>query len=384
MMSCATFADDQRASESTWSDAEIETLRSLWIGSLGPPPAAPSNTVADDRDAAALGQALFFDRRLSGNGAVACATCHQPARRFTDGLPKARGMGTAGRNAPSIVGAAWSPWLYWDGRRDSLWSQALTPMEDSNEHGTSRDEVVALVSRDPEYREAYRRVFGEAPDASDAAATDRIFANIGKAIAAYERLLVPGPSRFDRYVEAVLAGDGQKQRELFSADEVAGLKLFIGKAECTKCHNGALLTNNEFHNTGTASFPGDDPDPGRVAGIPQVRQDPFNCLGDFSDAAAGDCAELEFMATGPTFTGAFRTPSLRNLEFTAPYMHKGQIWTLEGVLRHYNEAPPAEIGHSELHPLGLGPRELGQLEAFLRTLAAPPATDAEWLAPPFD
>lgn len=372
------------AAAADWGDAERDVLASLWIRNLGPPPPSPGNAVADDPEAARLGQALFFDTRLSGNGGVACATCHQPGRRFTDGLPKAVGMGTAGRNAPSVIGAAYSPWFYWDGRRDSLWSQALTPLEDVNEHGTTRAEVVALVATDPRYRETYREVFGTAPDTSSEAGIDRAFANIGKAIAAYERLLVPGPARFDRYVEALLEGEEKEARGILTPDEIAGLRLFIGEAQCTQCHNGPLFTNNEFHNTGTISFPGDVPDQGRIAGVPEVQVDPFNCLGEFSDADAGSCAELEFVLTGPHLLGAFRTPSLRNLGGTAPYMHKGQFETLADVLEHYNEAPPAMIGHSDIEPLGLGRRELRQLEAFLLTLDAPPATDAAWLQPPRD
>ncbi len=370
------------AEAADWTDAEIDLIESLWIGNLEPVPADPTNAVADNPDAATLGQRLFFDVRLSADGRVACVTCHQPALRFTDGLPKARGVGTAKRNALSIVGSAYSPWFYWDGRRDSLWSQALTPMEDVNEHGTTRQQVVELVAGDATYAAAYREVFGIEPDASSAAAVNRTFANIGKAIAAYERLLVPGPARFDRYVEAVLAGDAGRQEELMSSAEIEGLRLFIDRAECMDCHNGPLFTNNEFHNTGTLSFPGETPDQGRAAGVPQVQADPFNCLGPYSDGAAEDCAELEFVRSGPEHVGAFRTPSLRNLEGTQPYMHKGQLKTLGEVLEHYNAAPEAMIGHSELNPLALSRRELRNLEAFLHTLDAPIAADAAWLQPP--
>lgn len=378
------FLLPQAAAEETWSAAEVATLRSLWIGRLGPLPPDPTNAVADSPDAAKLGQRLFFDPGLSQNGGVSCATCHQAIRRFTDGLPKAVGVGMSKRNALSVVASAYSPWLYWDGRRDSLWSQALTPLEDVDEHGATREQVVAFVVGDSGYRAAYRQVFGTEPDATSQDAVNRTFANIGKALAAYERLLLPGPSRFDRFVEAVVDGNEDLQRELYSSDESAGLKLFISDAECTNCHNGPLLTNNEFHNTGTLSYPGDPPDKGRAAGVPQVRADPFNCLGDYSDGAASDCVELEFVRTGPDLLGAFRTPSLRNLEDTEPYMHKGQLKTLADVLRHYNQAPAAMIGHSELTPLSLGKRELEELEAFLRTLAAPLATSGEWLEPPPD
>lgn len=365
-----------------WTDAEIEILRSLWIGSLPALPADPTNSVADDPRAARLGHRLFFDPRLSINGGISCSTCHQPERRFTDGLPKGQAIGTSKRNTRSIVGVAYSPWLYWDGRRDSLWSQALSPLEDPAEHGGHREQVVEIIAADPVYRTMYESLFGNIPDLSATEAGNRVFANIGKAIAAYERLLMPGDSRFDNYVAAVFAADQDLQQSTFSDDELAGLRLFIGQAGCTQCHNGPLFTNHEFHNTGVISFPGDVPDKGRVAGVRLVLADPFNCAGRYSDDVAKSCAELEYARTGPELIGAFRTPSLRNLESTGPFMHKGQLDSLAEVLQHYNAAPLAMIGHNEAKPLGLSKRELRQLEAFLNTLAAALATADVWLGPP--
>lgn len=397
------------AISSQWSAAEIEMLKSLWIGSLGALPSDATNAVADAPAAAAFGHRLFFDTRLSRNGAIACASCHRPEKRFTDGLPKGVAIGTTKRNTPGIVGSAYSPWLYWDGRRDSLWSQALTPLEDPNEHGGNRMQYARIVANDPHYRRAYEELFGQLPDFSDAdrfpenagplgndawaenwqrmadsdrEAVNRVFANIGKSIAAYERVLVPAPARFDEYVEAVLDGDEQRQAGVFSDTQIAGLRLFLGEGNCTQCHNGPLLTNFEFHNTGLISAPGDLPDKGRIAGIEAVLTDPFNCQGKYSDAPRASCAELRFIGTGRELIGAMRTPSLRNLEATEPYMHLGQLQTLADVLNHYNEAPAAMIGHSDLEPLALSDRQLKQLEAFLQTLAAPLTVAGHWLQPP--
>ena len=178
-----------------------------------------------------------------------------------------------------------------------------------------------------------------------------------------ERRLLPGPSRFDAYV-ATLRG-AETSGDILTPKEIRGLRLFIGKANCTQCHNGPLFTNHEFHNTGVLSFPGEPPDKGRVQGVREVMADPFNCLGPYSDGEANDCAELDFVRTGPELIGAMRTPSLRNLEGTAPFMHKGQLETLGDVLEHYNEAPAAMIGHNEAKPLRLGKRDLSDLEAFL-------------------
>ena len=363
-----------------WSDADVAVLRSLWIGSLPELPPDPTNAVSDDPRAAELGHALFFDTGLSPSGAIACATCHRPELRFTDGMQKGRGVGESKRNTRSIVSVAYSPWQYWDGRRDSQWAQALSPIEDPAEHGGSRQHTVNAVALDDQFRRQYEDLFGVLPDLDEPRNVDRVFSNIGKAITAYERLIMPGASRFDRYVEAILSGDDEKN--LYAADEIAGLRLFIGKASCTQCHNGPLLTNHEFHNTGVLSFPGEVPDKGRAAGVRQVLADPFNCRGEFSDSSEQVCAELEFARSGYEVLGAFRTPSLRNLEHTQPYMHKGQMFTLAEVLAHYNEAPLSMVGHNEAKPLGLNAVELRQLEAFLETLAAPLATEEKWLRPP--
>ena len=211
---------------------------------------------------------------------------------------------------------------------------------------------------------------------------DRAFANIGKAIAAYERLLMPGESRFDQYVEHVLDGGDHRKQDFLSDDEIRGLRLFIGEARCTECPNGPLLTNNEFHNTGLLSASGELPDRGRIDGVREVMADPFNCLGLFNDDPTPYCAELRYVRTGAELIGATRTPSLRNLENTAPFQRKGQILSLASVLDHYNKAPLAMIGHNEAKELNFTNWELRALEAFLGSLGAPVAADEKWLQPP--
>ena len=169
-----------------------------------------------------------------------------------------------------------------------------------------------------------------------------------------------------------------------SADEVAGLRLFIGKASCVNCHNGALLTDNHFHNTGvpvpSTPLPADS---GRAVGVRQALAGEFACTGKYSDAKADDCEELRFaVAEGHELLRAYKTPSLRNVADRAPFMHAGQIATLGEVIRHYDRAPAAPFGHSELKPLKLSERERGQLEAFLRTLSSPLVAPPGHLAPP--
>jgi len=392
-----------------WTQNEIDILRSLWLGSLPELPADPTNAVADDLRAAKLGQRIFFDTRFSANGTVACATCHEPARVFSDGKSLAQGLGITSRNTMNIVGAAYSPWQFWDGRRDSLWSQALGPLEATVEHGGTRTQYALLIAGDESYRSAYESVFGPLPALSDRdrfpvsagpvddpvmsiawkhmSQADRnlvneIFANIGKAVAAYERLLLPGPSRFDAYVQAVLENDADAQQATLTANEIDGLRLFIGEAQCTRCHNGPLLTNNEFHNTGILSPPGQVPHMGRASGVRQALADPFNCQGPYSDGDASVCTELRFARTNSELVGAIKTPTLRNVADTGPYMHSGQLSSLADVLQHYNRAPTAMIGHNEAEPLKLWSSDLRNLEAFLRSLSGPLATPPEWLAAP--
>lgn len=389
----------------TWSKEEVATLKGLALSSLPPLPPDPSNSVADDPHAASLGHKLFFDTRLSSNGQVACATCHLPDLAFTDGLPLAEGVGTNSRKTMTIVGTAYSPWLFWDGRKDSQWSQALGPLESPVEHGGNRSQYVHLIAQ--HYQEEYEELFGPLPDLArvpasagpvadpkaraawqrmtpeEKNAVTRVYANIGKAIAAYERQIMPGPSRFDRYVEALLTNDRDKAREILSEDEIAGLRLFIGKANCTNCHNGPLFTNNDFHNTGVPARTELPEDTGRALGARQVLEDEFNCLSAYSDAKPEDCAELRFLkADGHQLERAFKPPTLRNVAEAAPYMHAGQFSTLGEVLAHYNRASEAPAGHTELEPLGLTDRQLAQLEAFLRSLSAPLAAPEKFLRPP--
>ncbi len=337
--------------DAPWSAEELRTIASLRLAGLGPVPADPSNRVADDPRAARLGEQLFSDPRFSANGKVSCASCHVPARAFQDGLARAHGVGVTNRRTMPVAGTAWSPWQFWDGRKDSQWSQALGPLESAVEHGGDRAAYARLVVL--HYRAPYEALFGPLPaldripasagpvaypaaarawKALPAGTRDeitRVFVNVGKCIAAYERTLRPAPSRFDRFADAAAAG-----------------------------HRG------------------------RAVGAAQAAADEFNCLGRWSDAPRGACRELEFMVTdGPELERAYKTPSLRDVALRAPYMHAGQVADLEAVVAHYDRAPRAPAGHSEIHPLHLSARERAQLVAFLGTLTGAPAGPADARGP---
>jgi cytochrome c peroxidase len=391
-----------------WTSGEREIIHDLWLGNLQELAPDPSNRVSEDPRAARLGHQLFFDTRFSANGKVACATCHKPELGFQDGLPRGVGIGVMNRRTMPIAGTAYSPWLFWDGRKDSQWAQALGPMESPIEHGGNRTMYAHLIAK--HYAADYTAIFGPLPDLGDArrfpasagpvddpsaraawngmaredrASVTRIYANMGKSIAAYERKITPGPSRFDAFAEAVGRGDARAADSSMTADEQEGLRLFIGRAECIKCHNGPLFTNNDFHNTGVPAVPGLPEDRGRAQGATGVLKDEFNCMSASSDAGPGGCDELKFLkADGDELVRAFKPPSLRNVAERPPYMHAGQLASLGDVLRHYNTAPPAPAGHSELKPLKLNARELSRIESFLRALSAPFNTPPELLRAP--
>lgn len=393
-------------SQSTqWGQSELELLRSLWIGSLPPVPPSPLNENADEEETAVLGHHLFFEPRMSANNQISCASCHRPQMYFSDNVPLSFGTRTTTRNAPTLVGAAYAPFLLWDGHKDSLWSQALEPLEHPDEHGSTRLHVVQLM-REDRYRPLYEAAFGPLPSViedesrfpffggpvdygeyrinweqmtpADQAVATEIFVNVAKALEAYQRLLLPGVAPFDRYVEALLQGDEAAAEAQLGPETIAGLRLFIGEAGCVGCHNGPLFSDFDFHNTAVPLSDSGIADEGRLGGIMLLMDDPFSCLTQPLDGQSGICHNVD-----PQIDPyAFRTPTLRYVAGTGPYMHQGQFETLVEVMHHYNEPSPAPVGDSELEPLNLTDEQLYEIETFLRSLSASPATPDALLEPP--
>jgi len=392
------------ASQGQWTAEQVGVVASLRLDQLTPAPKDPSNAADGHAAAIDLGRALFNDSRFSRDGSVSCSSCHAPDKQFQDGLPLARGVGVGTRRAMPVVGTGHNAWFFWDGRKDSLWAQALGPLEDRVEHGGNRARYARLLQT--HYKVQYQAVFGpmamleavpsdasplgtaeeqqawESMTAGQRANIDRVFANMGKAIAAYEKSLTYGESRFDRYARAIATNDVSGRSEL-TAQEENGLRVFIGNGQCVTCHNGPLFTDQAFHNTGIPPRDSARPDHGRAAAVAKVQADPFNCLGPFSDARPEQCLELRFIVTDdPALEGAFKTPSLRNVALRPPYMHAGQFATLEQVVNHYMQSPAAVLGHSELargkvdnhaerKPIRLSQEEARDLVAFLATLSGP-------------
>lgn len=382
---------------SPFTEAELGVILSL--SPLPPPPRDSTNRVDGDAAAIALGRSLFLDPRLSGDGTTACSTCHDPAKSWADGKPVAVAAGTGKRNTPSLWNVAHNRWFFWDGRADSLWSQALKPIEDPAEMNGSRARVLRLVASDLQLRSRYEAAFGPVPQLADAkafpplatplaseperraawwsmASTDREtvsahFANIGKAIAAFVATITTGSAPFDRFVDDLRAGRARSGEISESAQR--GLRIFIGKGGCVLCHSSPSFTNKEFHDTRVPA--GAAADPGRVDGATRLLEDEFIAAGPFSDDADGARAQqLYFLNGGAGQLGHFKTPSLRNVAATAPYMHAGQLATLDAVVRHYSTladaAPPADSAHVEalIRPLNLTEQEIADVVAFLESL----------------
>lgn len=368
---------------------------------MPPVPADRTDKVADDPKAARFGQFLFFDKKFSANGEVSCETCHQPARAFTDGRRLAKGLAIGTRHSPSILGAAYNQWYFWDGRTDSQWSQALQPFENPREIGTDRLHVVHVVRDDVALRRAYEKIFGSLPPlgnlarfplharpgtkawvgmtAADRFAVDRAYSNLGKSIEAYERKLIVGNSAFDRYVAALKAANIVGEAVISPAAK-RGLKLFVGAGNCELCHSGPDFTDGQFHNLGLPLLASEVPDTGRAEGIRLVRSDPFNGAGAFSDDPRGVAKDrLAFLPAPQTQIGAFKTPSLRNVARIAPHLHDGRFRSLAQVMNFYAKGKAASRGRLvgareqtvDLIPHLTG-RQQSDLIAFLKTLNDPP------------
>lgn len=282
---------------------------------LPPLPELPDNPQTPEK--IALGHQLYFDPRLSVDNSVSCATCHDPEKGYSNGEAVATGVGgqKGGRSSPTIINSAYAKLQFWDGRAGSLEDQALGPIANPIEMNLPVEEAVAKLNAIAGYREQFQKVFG----------TDVTAENLAKAIAAYERTVLCGDAPYDRYK----AGD----MTALSEGAQRGLKLFFGKANCSACHGGHSFTDFAFHNIG---LPGEDE--GRKA-ISKLDGD----------------------------KGSFKTPTLREIARTAPYMHDGSLKTLEDVVEHYNKGGDQNpLIDEEIFPLKLTAEEKADLVTFLK------------------
>lgn len=354
----------------------------------GPWPPAPArdagNALAGQPAAIALGRRLFFDPRLSPDGRFACASCHVPQRAFTDGQPRAMGRERLDRNTPTLWNVVHGRWYGWDGAFDSLWSQALHPLRNPREMASNAAHVQALLQTDPALACRFQRTFGVAPQANPDPETTLVQA--AKALGAFVGSLQSGPTPFDNFRDALARGD-RRSAARYPLDAQRGLRLFIGRGQCSSCHVGANFSNGEFADIGAPFFvrPG-VVDPGRHGGIVALRASPYNLLGRFSDVSDGQAAlKTRHVDLQHRNFGEFKLPSLRNVADTAPYLHDGQLATLEAVVNHYSTLNPDRLhadGEQILKPLRLADGERADLVAFLRSLSDPRAK--RWTPPASD
>lgn len=306
-----------------------------------------------------LGRKLFFDKRLSADGSISCATCHEPQRAFTDGRRVAEGIvGRHGsRNSPTLLNAMFNTGQFWDGRVESLEAQAKLPLINADEMGDqTHAQIIARIAPLPEYRQAFEQAFGAAVTID----------GVAKALASFERTLVSANSPFDRFVAGDLNALNEPARR--------GLVLFRGKARCSICHtvNPAFpfLTDGNFRNTGVAA---------NFAGFNGLAKSAMQVSANYSPEAIQGLARQSgafelgrFLMTGNSLDiGAYRTPSLRNVELTAPYFHDGSAATLADVVQFYVKG-----GHEnsfrdwQLEAVNLTEEEQRDLVEFLQSLTS--------------
>ena len=354
--------------------SERERSSILSHGPWPPAPARdPGNALSGQPAAIALGQLLFFDRRLSSDGHLSCASCHLPAQAFTDRQARAVGRQPLERNTPSLWNAVHQRWYGWDGATDSLWSQAIGPLTDPREIGSSAEHLQSLLASDRKLACQVARLSPLRSTQDPQAA----LVVVAKALGAFVATLVGKPSSFDRFRGALARGDRRAAAKYPLAAQ-RGLRLFVGTGQCSTCHVGAMFTNGEFGDIGMPFFvrPG-VVDPGRHGGIAALQANPFNLLSQWSDNADGETSlKTRHVAPQHRNFGEFKVPSLRNVALTAPYMHDGQLASLDDVVRHYSEFKPERLhadGERILRPLALDAAQRADMVAFLRTLSEPGA-----------
>ncbi len=330
----------------------------LWAEPLGLPSLQVPAENPQSPEKIVLGQLLFHDKRLSGDDTISCASCHKPERAFTDGLAVAKGIdGQSGtRNTPTLLNAAYFSLFFHDGRADSLEQQVLGPLLNALEHGLKdAQSVVDIVRRDKNYQTRFQKVFSVKPGQI------RI-EHITKAIASYERSLLNGNSAFDRYLFGT-------DRQAISASAARGLRIFRRKGNCANCHeiswNNALFMDNRFYNIGVGSKM-----------IAPVLDDLIRAVRAGKTVDALSLSERQksqlgrFNVTGQiNDIGKFKTPSLRNIALTGPYMHDGSMATLEEVIEYYDRGGEKNpYLDAAIFPLHLTGQEKQDLVNFLKTL----------------
>lgn len=344
------------------------------LGPLGPPPSSPSNAVADDERAVDFGQGLFFDDKLSKVGSdIACVDCHQPQMGWADDLQFSNtATGTTARHSQTLTNVAYNQFMFWDGRGDSLWSQAYVATV--GVHAVDQVYLVSHLAETPYFASAYTDLFGALPDPATATQEqlDQVTINCGKVLEAYERTLVSKNSALDRWI----AGDDSALTE----QQLRGAALFVGEGGCDDCHSGPNLSDGWFHNIGLpASSDGRD----ASVGLPELLTSANNAAGVWSDDPQWGAEQLEEIAeridaAGGSLVGAHKTPTLRDVVLRPRFGHDGRIQTLRTWIGRYRDAKVDEGAVGTVDPLyvkrDLSDGDIDDLIAFLDALTGDPSS----------
>jgi len=336
-----------------WSPEEVAVIASLgpW-----PPPLVrdASNRVSGRAEAAAFGEVLFHSTRLSTVGGLRCASCHEPWRQFTDGRARALGAESGARNTPTLLNVRLQHWFGWDGANDSLWSQSIRPMLDAREMRADATHVASALRDDENLSRLYTLAFGHAPPADDETA----LVDAGKALASYQETLMSARTPFDAFRDALVRGDAAADSYPMAARR--GLAIFMRRGQCVACHAGPDFSDGEFHRSRIAStLPDGRDDSGRALGVAKLMASPYARGGPYDDERAA----ARSPASPEASPGAFRTPGLREVIATGPWMHDGSVANLCDALQ-----PHAALDDRPVMPLTVVERR--DIVAFLRTLSA--------------
>jgi cytochrome c peroxidase len=355
---------------------EFSAVEIARIASLGPWPPLPrhdpSNRASGHPDAIELGRRLFFDSRLSPVGYIACVTCHQPDRGWTDHKPRAHGLGDLDRNTQPLNNVGLQRWLGWGGASDSVWMASLRPIVDPREMDSNPAHVRHVYVRMPEYACLYRLAYGIDP-VTGGETDEAVLVRSAKALAAFTETLFTGRTPFDVARDA-LARRGAIAGTGYPAAARRGLRFFVGKGGCISCHSGPNFSDGMFHDAGVSPFPGQGaPDLGRQDGMGDLRSSRYTLRGRYNDDPSGRdaAAAREIGPDDVAAPGRFRTPSLRNVAVTGPYMHNGSVELLRDAARHRARSDGATPnGATTLPANAFGARgaDLDDVVAFLETL----------------
>ncbi|MFK7855239.1 MAG: cytochrome-c peroxidase [Granulosicoccus sp.] len=315
-----------------------------------------------------LGEVLFRSTYFSGDGSRSCASCHEAALGFTDGLAVAVGAGVHVRNTQGLLDVGLQRWFGWDGGADSLWAASLRPMLSDIELNGNIESIASRLRMQTDVMQRLERA-GQPLDDDES-----LIVLAAKAIAAYMRTLQSRATAFDAFRSAVLEKGEGEAIDSYPADARRGLSIFLGEGNCHVCHYGPNFSNQEFHDTGRPFFTGiGQVDPGRYEGIKRVRTDRYNLISRYNGTRQKrEIQKTRTVTLGQVNFGQWRTPSLRNLLFTAPYMHDGSLATLRDVVDAYADVDPDRIhsdGEAIIRPLDLDDRDRDDLVAFLSSLS---------------